>query len=212
VSNHRSSVYPARRAVEAMPAQPALVLHDAIPEDDAAALLASAIASEALYSDAQTLSSHLKLHTGRHRSARILTQNGAHRDLIALLALQHGSALRSHFGDRIVTTPVEDSEFAASGAGDWFGPHRDDGAAPVANRSLTIVLYLHRFPCRFSGGELALHGFLDAARQRFGPVQIIVPRHNVAAIFPSDTLHEILPVTLPTACFADRRFALTCWI
>ncbi|MGY4398568.1 SM-20-related protein [Sphingomonas sp. UYAg733] len=208
----RRSAYPMRAAVEAAPIAPALVLPGALREADAAALLDFAIASEALFGDALTLSPHLELHSGRHRSALTLTQHHVHRDLMAMIALKHGDALCARFGDAIMATPVEESELAASGDGDWFGPHRDNGAAPVAHRSFTIVVYLHRRPCRFSGGELALHGFQDAARQRFGPVQMIVPRHNVAAIFPSNTLHEILPVSLPTPCFADRRFALTNWI
>ncbi len=212
MSDLRRSAYPVRPIAEAMPAQPALVLPDALPEADAAALLAFAIASEAMFGDALTLSSHLQLHAGRHRSAKTLAQHEVHRDLMARIALRHGDALRARFGDRIVTAAVEESELAASGDGDWFGPHRDNGAAPVAYRTFTIVVYLHRFPCRFAGGELTLHGFQDAARQRFGPVQTIAPHHNVAAIFPSNTLHEILPVALPTSCFADRRFALTSWI
>ncbi|QNA82756.1 2OG-Fe(II) oxygenase [Sphingomonas sp. So64.6b] len=212
MSDARKSAYPARAMPEAMPALPALVLSDALPKADAAALLTFAIASEAMFGDALTLSSHLELHAGRHRSARTLAQHEMHRDLMATIALRHGDALRARFGDRILTAPVEESELAASGDGDWFGPHRDDGAAPVAHRSFTVVVYLHRFPCRFAGGELTLHGFQDAARQRFGPVQTIAPRHNVATIFPSNTLHEILPVSLSTPCFADRRFALTSWI
>ena len=197
---------------EAISALPALVLSDALPEADAKALLAFAVASEANYSDALTLSSHLELHAGRHRSARILTQNGVHHNLIAAIALKHGSALRVRFGDQILTTPIREAEFAASGDGDWFGPHRDDGALPVAHRSFTIVVYLHRIPRRFAGGELILYGACNTARQSFGPVQLVAPRHNVAAIFPSNTLQEILPVALSTSDFADRRFALTCWM
>jgi Rps23 Pro-64 3,4-dihydroxylase Tpa1-like proline 4-hydroxylase len=59
---------------------------------------------------------------------------------------------------------------------------------------------LHSEPRSFSGGELTI---------RSSGVQ---PQGDTLVLFPSCSVHEVLPVRVPSGAFADSRFTVTGWI
>jgi SM-20-related protein len=120
--------------------------------------------------------------------------------------------------DRLELVPFDvreiELQITASNDGEWFKAHRDSGHGTVATRELTFVYYCHREPRGFSGGELRVFGMLEdgddpAARDR---AQTIMPQQNSVAFFPSNVLHEVMPVSCPSRRFADSRLTYNGWL
>lgn len=91
--------------------------------------------------------------------------------------------------------------------GSFFIAHRDNVQTNYASR-LSFNLYLHRRPKAFDGGELLVY----SRTRRPRVAHRTSPGHNRIVFFPSDTLHEVLPVRCPSQDFSDCRFAITGWI
>lgn len=105
-------------------------------------------------------------------------------------------------------------QLTASNHGQFFKTHRDDDADSVRTRAITFIYYFFREPKAFSGGALRLydsdfdqHGNLGA-----GEFQTIHPAQNQIVFFPSESLHEVLPVHCPSGEFADSRFTVNGWV
>jgi 2-oxoglutarate-Fe(II)-dependent oxygenase superfamily protein len=207
MTDMRPSAYPEDPATTSrFGSVPAFVLEPALATADADALLDFAIASEAAYSDAGTISADLTVRHGRHRKARVLNQLGPFAGWSRRVLSRHCSAIALKV-PKLEWIPESEEEIAASGDGGWFGRHNDNGASPVAHRRFTLVVYLNRRPQRFSGGELLVYQSPGDA-----PAQLIAPRHNRGVIFPSGLFHEVLPVHLDGGRFSDCRFAMTAWL
>lgn len=96
-------------------------------------------------------------------------------------------------------------QITASGDGQFFKVHTDNGSPDTATRRLTFVHYfLLNEPRQFTGGELQL--------QLPDREITILPHHNSIVFFPSHLWHEVKPVSCPSALFADSRFTANGWI
>jgi hypothetical protein len=106
-------------------------------------------------------------------------------------------------------------EATASGDGDFFRKHSDDSHPDYFSRILSFVLYLHAQPRRFTGGALRVYDSLVESGRRTiaGSYVDIDPRDNRLVIFPCDRVHELMPVSLDSEDFADRRITINgaCW-
>jgi Rps23 Pro-64 3,4-dihydroxylase Tpa1-like proline 4-hydroxylase len=91
-----------------------------------------------------------------------------------------------------------ESQITASNHGDYFRLHQDGG--PDDTREITFVYFLHGEPRPFSGGELKIR---DSA---------MAPHGDTLILFPSCSVHEVLPVEVPSRKFADSRFTVNGWI
>jgi SM-20-related protein len=120
--------------------------------------------------------------------------------------------------DRLELVPFDvreiELQITASNDGEWFKAHRDSGQGPVETRELTFVYYCHREPRAFSGGELLVFGMFEdgddpAARAR---AQTITPQQNSVVFFPSNVLHEVMPVACPSQRFVDSRLTYNGWL
>jgi Rps23 Pro-64 3,4-dihydroxylase Tpa1-like proline 4-hydroxylase len=90
-------------------------------------------------------------------------------------------------------------QVAASNDGDYFRAHIDGG--PDDTREITFVYFLHSEPRGFSGGELVIR-----------PSTAVQPEGDTLVLFPSCSVHEVLPVSVPSGAFADSRFTVNGWI
>jgi len=110
---------------------------------------------------------------------------------------------------------VEPREFeiAAYCDGGHFAPHLDTFELNRV-RVLTCVYYFAATPCRFSGGNLRLHGFpARSAEGGMEPQTVdIMPETDSLVVFPSWLRHEVMPVEVPSRAWADARFSINCWI
>ncbi len=91
-----------------------------------------------------------------------------------------------------------EAQITASNDGDYFRLHQDGG--PGDTREITFVYFLHGDPRPFSGGELKIGA------------TTIVPQADTLILFPSCSVHEVLPVEVPSRRFADSRFTVNGWI
>jgi SM-20-related protein len=215
MGDFRRAAYPPPRSdAWRLPPSPALVLDHALPAQEAAELLEYATTNQARYIPAGTLAPDLTVEAGRFRRARTLGDLGPFRGLADRILRRHQDIVRARFGPIAVQPGTLEEEIAASGDGDFFARHNDSGAEPVAHRSFTLIIYLHREPCPFSGGALLIYGTETTpdGAIRSVPVDAIEPCHNRCVLFPAATFHEILPVTTSSGDFACNRFAVTSWI
>ena len=107
-----------------------------------------------------------------------------------------------------------EAQVTASVDGSFFGVHTDADHDKVRNRYLTYVYYFNRQPKGFSGGELRIYD--DVLRNdklaRAETFSTIEPRHNRMVLFWARTMHEVMPVQVPSHAFADARFTVNGWI
>jgi SM-20-related protein len=174
---------------------------------------------------------YVVLHQGRFRPAPVrnrgIVQEGVDRTRRDGLLLGDLGPLRAPieaFVRRIardalarlgLTEPVvEPREFEISSYGDGghFAAHLDTTDLPDRVRILSCVYYFAGSPVRFHGGELRLHGFPGSSGEGSPPIVDVVPETDTLIAFPSWLVHQILPVRVPSAAWADRRFAINCWI
>jgi hypothetical protein len=116
--------------------------------------------------------------------------------------------------DGLLLGDLEPREFEISSYGDGghFAAHLDTTDLPDRVRILSCVYYFARSPIRFGGGELRLRGFPHPSGEGSPPVVDVLPETDTLVAFPSWLVHQILPIRMPSAAWADRRFAINCWI
>ena len=113
-----------------------------------------------------------------------------------------------------ITVGVVEAQVTASIDGSFFGVHTDADRQKVPKRYLTYVYYFNRQPKAFSGGELRVYD--DVLRNgklaRGETFQTIEPLHNRLVLFWARTMHEVMPVRMPSKHFADARFTVNGWV
>lgn len=98
-------------------------------------------------------------------------------------------------------------KYLAYSDGGHFGCHYDNQGINHT-RTLTFLLYLGQDAPHYRGGEVLLYDRGDEA----GRYTRIAPEHNSLLIFPSDAMHEVLPVVLPDGDLSEGRFAVVSWL
>ena len=113
-----------------------------------------------------------------------------------------------------ITVGVVEAQVTASIDGSFFGVHTDADRQKVPKRYLTYVYYFNRQPKAFSGGELRVYD--DVLRKgklaRGETFQVIEPLHNRLVLFWARTMHEVMPVRMPSGAFGDARFTVNGWV
>ena len=122
------------------------------------------------------------------------------------------AALEESFG--FALGDCEEPEFLVYGPGDFFRPHHD--AAPrgqvheyLKRRLVSAVLFLNGqtaepSPGSFCGGSLVFYGLIKDARATQLGFQLEA-QPGLLVAFPSDTLHEVTPVT------HGQRYSVVTW-
>jgi hypothetical protein len=117
---------------------------------------------------------------------------------------------------RLNETHGEPKEFEISAYGDGghFNAHIDTVEVLDQVRVLSCVYYFAATPPRFSGGALRLHAFPSrtGAETDAPPYVDVAPETDSFVAFASWLRHEVLPVRVPSGAWADRRFAINCWV
>ena len=187
---------------------PIAVIGDFLPDDEWNSLLREVLASEARFRPSGT-------HDARADYRQSLVLNPPVDlvrpvvDRVRRLMPQVLPVLRV---SPIVVGAVE-AQITASVDGSFFGVHTDAGR-DVPKRHLTYVYYFNRAPKGFAGGELRVYD--DVLRNgklaRAESFQTIDPVHNRIVLFWAKTMHEVMPVRVPSRAFADARFTVNGWI
>lgn len=149
-----------------------------------------------------------------YRRSLVLQDQQARDVLLPRLAGPRQVALeRAGYGN--VPLGTTEVQVTASGDGDHFGVHTDDGTdgGPHFLRLVTFVYYLHRQPRPFSGGALRVYDS-RLSSGGWGPAATWIdvdPVDNRLVMFLSDRYHEVLRVDCESDRLADRRFTVNGW-
>jgi SM-20-related protein len=200
-----SDAAPAPRVIR----HPVVVIEHFLPESTQASLLGRVLASQAQFQPSGT-------HDRRVDYRRSLVMNPP-PDLVQPVVDRVRHAMPQILPAlRVppITVGVVEAQVTASVDGSFFGVHTDADHAKVPKRYLTYVYYFNRQPKGFSGGELRVYD--DILRNnklaRAETFQVIEPANNRAVFFWARTMHEVLPVRVASAAFADARFTVNGWV
>jgi SM-20-related protein len=185
------------------------VIHDFLPPEIVAALLAFAEQHEHEFSPTgvgddprAAVNPAVRVSTGLRRIGRF-------RPLLKARLLELAPGLIA----ALKLTPFEVSQvelqLVAHGDGAFYVRHIDTQMIrPTEHiRLLSGVYYVHRQPKAFAGGALRLYAIGDD--RRFVDIE---PACNALLVFPSWAPHQVMPVSCPSGRFADSRFAINCWL
>jgi len=200
-----SAANPAQRTVR----HPVAVIENFLPDDVWRTLLARALASEPSFQPSGT-------HDGRTDYRHSLVMNPP-ADLVRPVVDRVRHAVPTVLPSlrvRPITVGVVEAQVTASIDGSFFGVHTDADNDKVPKRYLTYVYYFNRQPKGFSGGELKIYH--DVLRNnklaRAETFDIVEPLHNRIVMFWARTMHEVMPVRVPSGAFADARFTVNGWV
>lgn len=149
-----------------------------------------------------------------HRRSRVLFEPGPFQDMIVDRLTSYFPQILQSLGHAAFDIASIETQMTASNDGEFFKTHNDNTHAALVTREVTYVLFFHREPAAFGGGELRLydtrfeHGRFVAGDRYVS----IVPRQNMVVFFPAYFMHEVAPVVCPSRTFADSRFTLNGWI
>jgi SM-20-related protein len=121
------------------------------------------------------------------RKATRVEVSDATRAAVVELLTRLQPRIAAHFGRPL--DGFEEPQFLRYGEGDYFVAHQD-GNTPLIHdesrlRKVSVVLFLSA-PGSFGGGALVLHG---------EPSVTLLPPAGTLVAFPSETTHEVLPIT-----------------
>jgi SM-20-related protein len=131
------------------------------------------------------------------RKAERVTISDASRAAVARLLEEQRPRIEAHFGRPL--DACEEPQFLRYGPGDYFVAHQD-GNTPVIRddsrfRKVSVVILLseqseHPRPDAFCGGSLVLHEPFPSGVRR-----ALSPAPGTLVAFPSETTHEVTPIT-----------------
>jgi Rps23 Pro-64 3,4-dihydroxylase Tpa1-like proline 4-hydroxylase len=146
------------------------------------------------------------------RRARTLDDLGPFQSMITDALKERLAPALQRLGHPAFEVGRIEMQATASNDGDYFRLHPDSDAGDT--REISFVLFLHRLPRRFSGGELRIFKTrtVDGRMARADHSHTVSPRPGSLVLFPATNQHEILPVRVPSGQFADSRFTINGWI
>jgi Rps23 Pro-64 3,4-dihydroxylase Tpa1-like proline 4-hydroxylase len=179
-------------------------------EAEAARLLAYSLAAEARFTPTRLNDLGGSRRDSVVRQSSVLKDLGTFASPLRRKALALQAGLEAAFDVRRTPANSTQIEMVAHGDGAFYRPHTDtytgDEYTPGGRRRLTMVYYLHRRPCRFTGGRLRL---FDLGGEQSVEIE---PTHDSLLVFPSSARHEVETISCPGGAFADGRFAVNIWL
>ena len=151
-----------------------------------------------------------EVDTTRRRS-RVFSELGDFRALFDARVRAAAPQVFSHLGIRPFTIDHIDAQITATGNGEFFKAHTDNGHTPHKKRRISYVFYYYREPKPFTGGELRIYEPTtgDATKKKY---KTITPTQNTVVFFDSGALHEVMPVRAVSDDVQASRFTLNGWI
>jgi len=149
-----------------------------------------------------------------HRKSRVLFEVGPVQALIERRLRSCLNQIFRSLDHPPFTVATVEAQITASNDGEFFRTHNDNTHQVLQTRELTYVLFFHRDPKPFSGGELRLYdSHVENGRWVAGTrFTSIVTERNMAIFFPSHFMHEVAVVHCPSLAFTDSRFTLNGWL
>ncbi len=191
---------------------PFLVIRDFLSDEDAATLLAFAIAHRDDFAPSRV--GRNQVVNPAIRDSTIYRGTGDFRRVFEEKVLLRVPELTERLRMSPVTAQKLELALVAHGDGAHYARHIDSQVALAQEvksmRVLSGVYYFHRLPKGFSGGALRLHSIGPEGDGELH--EDVAPEHNALVLFPSWAPHEVMRVTCPSGKFEDSRFAVNCWV
>ena len=153
---------------------------------------------------------------GRRQSQVLMSMGRVGQEFEAVLRMALPTAL-SQFDIDVPMTATVERQLTAHNDGDFFKFHTDAGGPDddgTNTRALTYVYYFNKAPKPFDGGDLRLYyGAVDP--ETWAPpetFETIEPVNNRIVFFPSETWHQVMPITCNSKAFEDCRFTVNGWV
>jgi len=188
---------------------PVVIIDDLLSDSEWASLLTRVLASEAAFQPSGT-------HDARtdYRHSLVLNPPADLVDPVVRRVRAVTPGVLPELRVRPISVGIVEAQVTASIDGSFFGVHTDADREKVPKRYLTYVYYFNRQPKAFSGGELRVYD--DVLRNgklaRGETFQTIEPLHNRLVLFWAKTMHEVMPVRMPSKDFGDARFTVNGWV
>ena len=127
-----------------------------------------------------------RVTSSARKAAQIAVGEAARAMVVDLLDRSQGR-IDAHFGRSL--DGFDEPQFLRYGPGDYFVAHQD-GNTPLVHdesrfRKVSVVIFISA-PGTFGGGSLVLHA---------EPPLTLAPAPGTLVAFPSETTHEVLPIT-----------------
>lgn len=147
------------------------------------------------------------------RRSRVLMELGKHEARIVKRMKARMPQVLKTLAHKVFPITKVDAQITASNDGDFFKMHSDSGGRELASREITFVYFFHREPKAFRGGDLRIYDsqLENGEYVSRGRYQAIDPKRNRIVFFPSELMHEVVPVACASKAFADSRFTLNGW-
>jgi SM-20-related protein len=132
-----------------------------------------------------------RVASGARKATQVAVSESARAAVVGLLERLE-LRIESHFARPL--DGFEEPQFLRYGRGDYFVAHQD-GNTPLVHddsrfRKVSVVVFLSA-PETFAGGSLMLHSPFGHAE----PPQCLAAASGTLVAFPSETTHEVLPIT-----------------
>jgi SM-20-related protein len=192
------------------------VFEEFLAPQELAELMAYVFAREDRFRTSQVISHHK--NEGKtdysHRRSRVLFESGAFHDLITDRLESYFPQIIESIGHPAFDIASIETQITASNDGEFFKTHNDNTHPALVTREVTYVLFFHREPVAFSGGELRIYNTRYENGRFVAGIgyESVSPRQNMVVFFPAYFMHEVAPVICPSRAFADSRFTLNGWI
>jgi Rps23 Pro-64 3,4-dihydroxylase Tpa1-like proline 4-hydroxylase len=148
-----------------------------------------------------------------HRRSRVLYDLGVFHQLMAARLTWFFPHILYRLGVPAFEITQVELQLTSSGPGEFFRPHTDNDNGPVRGRAITFVLFCHREPQVFSGGQLRVYGRDPGTGDNLmEEATVVTPSQNRMVLFPSDRLHEVTPVGCASRDILDTRLTLNGWL
>jgi hypothetical protein len=127
-----------------------------------------------------------------------------------LAGILHDRAIETYLRTGPVSASSAEMDVVSYPQGGKYHPHRDQFGS--VKRILTAVIYLHKEPKRFQGGDLLLHDEPEDESKNAGWFTRYIPAANSAILFPSTCLHEVTQCFNDTDDLMEGRMAINVWM
>lgn len=145
-----------------------------------------------------------------YRRSKVLYDVGRYRDLFVNRILTHLPRVLSGLDHPRFRVADVELQLTATGNGEFFRKHNDNGANSLRGRRITFVYFFHREPRPFVGGEFCIYGRNSGGVE--GRCARITPAQNQMLFFIADYVHEVLPVQCVSNDLRDSRFTVNGWV
>ncbi len=197
------------------PQTPVMIFDEFLVAEEWRMLVDFTLGNTGLFTATQVIGANGDSHHDYHtRRSRVLYDLGTYQQVFSNRLMAFLPHVLTRLGRPWFPVSWIEIQLTATNHGEYFRTHADSGSGEASSRFITFVYFFHREPRAFGGGELRIYDTqaTNDHASPSGPFRTVYPLQNQVIFFPSECLHEVMPVNCPSADFADSRFTVNGWL